>query len=169
MGNALSSQGRYADAEERLREALELVEGDKRLLPRIYVELGTVQLRTSRTAEALVSFEEALKALELNPALRRDPQFVSEIRWTLGNLYYDSRRYTDAASVLREGLPDFPPHLYCHTLITIGNCHFATGKYGAARECYEEVLASDRASGEEKLAAQGAIAGLPPLPPTRVH
>lgn len=172
LGNALRCQGRYAEGETRLREALSLAHVDKRYLPRIYFELGKGQRLSSRSDEALAAFQDALAALEFNPALQKSRAFVGEVKWELGNLYYDAGRHSEAIPAFREALPDILevyPYLYCHTLISLGHCYLVMREYGRAHDCYEEVLASEQASSEEKAVARDALSALPPLPPPRVH
>ncbi len=170
LGNALRSQGRHVEAEERLREALTLVETDRQALPRIHFELGKVYHFSNRTQEAISAFEQALATLHLNPFLRTDRNYIAEIRWELGDLYYDAKRYSEAITALREALPDLPtPYPYFDTLISLGHCYLITRQYPRARECYEEVLASEGASKEEKTTAREGLSRLPPLPPPRVH
>jgi len=172
LANALRCQGRYADAEGRLREALGLVEADRRWLTRVCFEMGKVCRLTNRPEEAVVAFERALGALDVNPFLRGDRGFVAEIRWELGNLYYDAKRYRDAIAAFREVIPDLLeryPELYCGTLIYLGHCYVLTGQHGKAQDCFQEVLASEQASNEEKAAAQEWLSSLPPLQPPRVH
>ncbi len=168
IGNALRFLSRYADAEEILCEALGLVEADKRRLPMIYFELGKVHRLTNHPAEAVTAFEHALKALDFSPIMRRDRVFVTETQWELGNSYYDVNRYGEAIAPFREalqGLPEVYPYLYCHTLVSLAHCYLATRQHANARDCYEEVLASEQASLEQKGLAQEGLSCLPPLPP----
>jgi tetratricopeptide (TPR) repeat protein len=172
IGNALRCLRRYTDAGESLREALALVEVDRRRLPMIYFELGKVHRLTNHPEEAVTAFEQALKALDLSPIMRRDRVFVTETRWELGNSYYDVKGYEKAIAAFREALRDLPevyPYLYCHTLLSLGHCYLATRQYAGARDCYEEVLASEQASREEKETAQEGLSRLPPLPPPTIH
>jgi len=170
IGRALCSQGQYAQAERRLREALELVEADAQLLPRVYFELGRVQRLSERPEVAVESFEQAMTALGLGPHLPRDQELDREINWELGNLYYDAGRFADAIAAFRNALPGLPePYPYFDTLISLGHCYLIIGHYERARECYDEVLASEKASKEEKATAQDGLSRLPPLPPPRIH
>lgn len=171
IGSALRSDSCYAQAEECLKRALTLVEADRRVLPKIHFELGKVYRLTSCPEEATVAFEQGLAVLDVNPLLRADRDFVTEIRWELGYLYYEAKRYGEAINSFREvlrGLPD-ESYPYYNTLASLGQCYLATGQYVEARECYEEALAAEHASKEEKEAAQEGLSRLPPLPPRRVH
>lgn len=170
LGSALRSEGRYAEAEGRLREALDTVEADRRALPRVYFELGMVQRLTNRPEEAMVSFERALAALDFNPALRADRDFLAEVKWELGHLYYSAGRYREAISAFREALPNLPePYPYWYALTSLGHCYLASRQDAQARDCYEEVLAAERASDEDKAAAREGLSRLPPAPPPTIH
>jgi tetratricopeptide (TPR) repeat protein len=171
IGSALRSDSRYAQAEDCLKRALTLVEADRRVLPNIHLELGKVYRLTSRPEEATVAFEQGLAVLDVNPLLRADRDFVTEIAWELGYLYYEAKRHGEAINSFREVLRRLPgeSYPYYNTLVSLGQCYLATGQYVEARECYEEALAAEHASKEEKEAAQEGLSHLPPLPPRRVH
>lgn len=172
LGNALRCQGHYAEAEARLREALGMVEVDRRILPRIYFELGKLLRVTNRPGEAVIAFEQALSALDFNLALRRNQDFVGEIRWELGYLYCEAKRYEEAISAFREALSNLVrthAYPYCNALVSLGYCYLMAGQYAKARDCYEEVLASEEASDEERMAAQEGLSRLPPTPPPTIH
>lgn len=172
LGTALRCQGRYGEAQGRLKEALALVEADKRCLPMIHFELGKVYRLANIPEEAVLAFEQALTALGTSRALREDRDSVVQIKWELGNAYYDMGRYDEAVPTFQEVLPEvleIYPYLYWNTLISLGHCYLATGQYAKARDCYEEVAASEQASRDEKAVAQEALSALPPLPPPRPH
>ena len=170
IGRALCFQGHFAEAESRLREALGLATVDEWLLPRICFELGRVQRLAHRPEGAISALEEAVSALHRNRALRSDQDLFAEIKWELGNLYYDARRYGEAISAFCEALSHLPtPYPYFDTLISLGHLYLLTGQYARARDCYQEVLISDQASKEERATAEEGLSRLPPLPPLQVH
>jgi tetratricopeptide (TPR) repeat protein len=171
IGSALRSDSRYAQAEECLKRGLTLVEADRRALPKIHFELGKVYRLTSRPEEAMAAFEQALAVLDVNPLLSADRDFIAEIRWELGYLYYEAKRYGEAIIAFREVLQCLSDksYPYCNTIVSLGQCYLATGHYVEARDCYEEVLATEQASTEEKEIVQEGLSRLPPLPPPRVH
>jgi tetratricopeptide (TPR) repeat protein len=170
IGRALCFQGHFDEAESRLREALGLATVDDRLLPRIYFELGRVQRLANRSDGAMTALEQAVSALHRNRELHSDQDLFAEIKWELGNLYYDAGRYEEAISALREAVPHLPaPYPYFDTLISLGHLYLLTGQYARARDCYQEVLISDQASKEERATAEEGLSRLPPLPPPLVH
>jgi tetratricopeptide (TPR) repeat protein len=171
LANALRCQESYTEAEERLREALRMVVADKRMLPRIYFELGKIQRLTDRPEEALITFEQVLAKLEQNPSLRSDRDFISEIKWELGYLYSGAKRYGEAILNFREVLGRLPDqgYPYCNVLVSLGTCYLAVGQYAGARDCYREVLACERASQEERHVAEEGLSRLPPVSGPRTH
>lgn len=172
LGNALRCQGQYLEAEARLKDALELVNVDRRYLTRIYYELGKVRCAANRPDEALVAFKEAVEIAESQSTSRGYRSMLAEMRWEIGNIHYEAERYSEAISAFVSGLPDLIdtfPHLYSNTILALGHSYVLVGQPTKARDCYEELLASEQASREEKAIAQQALSHLPPLPPPRLH
>jgi len=170
IGSALSSDGRYAEAEKRLREALGLAEVDPRGLHRIYFEIGRVLHLTNRPTEALRSFQQALAALEGNPLLRGDRDFIADIKCEVGHILYEAERYGEAISTFAGIISELPrPNPYYYTLVTLGHSYLATGQHAKARDCYEEVLASKEAPDDNKVVAREGLSRLPPPPRRRTH
>ena len=172
LGNALRSQGHLTEAEARLREALDVVTADKRYLARIYYELGKVLRLANRADEALVVFGQALAAADARSVPRGYRSMIAEIQWELGNLHYDAQRYGEALAAFQGALPNLIetfPALYSDTILTLGHCCLATGQHARARDYYEEVLASEHATGDQKAAARDGLSQLPPLSPSKLH
>jgi tetratricopeptide (TPR) repeat protein len=97
---------------------------------------------------------------------------IAEIRWELGNLYYDAERYGEAISAFQAALPDLVetlPSLHSDTYLALGHCYLLTRQHAKARDCYEEVLAHSGASTEQKATAQEGLSRLPSLRPPTVH
>lgn len=140
------------------------------MLPRVYFELGMVYRLTNRSTEALRGFQQALAALEGDPLRRGDRYFFAEIKCNLGHILYDGERYSEALSALSEIVWDLPrPYPYYYTLATLGHCYLAMGQHSKARNCYEEVLASESAPDEDKAAAREGLSRLPPTSGARTH
>lgn len=170
LGDSLICQARFDEAERCLRGALEHVESDRRLTPRIHFGLGKLYRSTGREKEAAESFRSALGALGLNPALLADAQFVAEIKWELANLVFARKSYAEASLLFREAIPHLPaPYPYFDALVCLGHCYLATGEYARARDCYEEVLASQAAAAEERATAREGLSRIPPFARPKAH
>jgi len=160
------------EAEARLREALDVVTADKRYLARIYYELGKVLRLANRDDEALVVFGQALAAADPRSVPRGYRSMIAEIQWELGNLHYDAQRYGEALAAFQGALPNLIetlPALYSDTILILGHCCLATGQHARARDYYEEVLASEHSTGDQKATARDGLSQLPPLSPSRLH
>jgi tetratricopeptide (TPR) repeat protein len=158
-GEALRRERQFVDAERVLNEALQNVEIDKGMLPRIHFELGSTYRAAGQLVEARESFVEAFNALDSHPTLRDDPQFLSDIYWNIGGLCYELGDYEKAIKVFEKVLyyHSRDDGGYWNAICWLGNCHEAKGSYDEARTCYKQVLATphttetDRASAREGL------------------
>jgi len=151
---------------------LDLARADKRYTARIYYELGKALRLANRPDEALVAFGHALAAFNLRSPLRGYRSMIAETWWELGNLHYDAQRYGKAIAAFQAALPhllEALPALYSDTILALGHCCLVTGQHARARDYYEEVLASEEATGEQRATAQEGLSQLPPSSRRRVH
>ena len=164
LAEALRCAHRLDEAERAIGEAFRHVEADKGMLPRLYYEKGLIERSTNRSAGACSTFFQAVAALETHPRLRRDPLLVREIHWNLGELYYESRQYKEAAEALQQVVLHYSENepYRSNALLMLGHCHLGTGSYVKARNCYEEVLSVPDAPEADRVAAREGLAALPP-------
>lgn len=171
FAEALRCAKQFTRAEQVAKEALRYVGADKGPLPLLYFTLGLIQRDANRPADARNTFQETLRVVEQNPFVRGDPDFLTQVHWNLGELYYESGEYGEAAAAFEQVLHHHQADDSHHrnALLWLGHCFVATRVHAKARDCYEEVLASPRASEIEKRSAQEGLAALPPPRNQRPH
>ncbi len=120
-------------------------------MTQIYYCMGKMYYEAGWAEEAGTAFENALKNLHRDPYLKHNPQYVADIYWHIGSMAYDRYEYPRAVSLLSRVLDhvteDHP--YFCDTHITLGHCHLGQGYFEKAREHYNAVLFSPKASPEE--------------------
>ena len=101
LGAVLAAEGKFADSENALRQALALdrAQGDQLAAARSLAQLGNAYLRQKRFAEALPLVEEA--ALIDQDHLGPDHPLIAEDFHDIGLIYLATNRPGDAAKVLR--------------------------------------------------------------------
>jgi tetratricopeptide (TPR) repeat protein len=158
-GEALRVTGQFEKSEGVLKEALNIVKIDERMLPRIHFELGVTYRDGGQLIEARESFVRAFDSLRSIPAMRDDRQFVSDLYWNIASLCYELGEYEKAAAIF-EKILDYhsqdDPH-YWNAMIWLGHCHKATENDAKAHECFERVLESPYASDSDKNSAREGL------------
>lgn len=129
-GFRLQREGRYAEAEERLRRAVERHDG----FSVAWSNLAEVAWRTGRYEEAL---EYRRKAVERLPT-------YAPFHYNLGHLLALMGRHEEARAPLETALALDPVHV--PTYNELGNVLLALGEPRAARETLDQGLLLDRAS-----------------------
>lgn len=156
LADALRLEKRFTEAEQAVVEALRLVEADKGRLPQLYFTLGLIQRAASRPADARRTFEQVLVELKSHPYLHDDPDFLADVCWNLGQLYYELGEYEKAVETFQKVLACYTEDdPYRRDILTwLGQCYHAIGASAAAKDYYEQVLASRYASDAEKASVQ---------------
>lgn len=95
----------------------------------VFSQRAAILARLGRTAEATAAAEQAAAT----PLRTAEDHFLS------GDEFVASRRYADAAPLLREATRLDPTHFWaqCH----LGACHHHMGRAGEARACYSAAVA----------------------------
>lgn len=158
-GEALRRAGQFEEAERILKEALNIVKVDERMLPRIHFELGSIYRDAGQLIEARESFVLAFNGLRSLPTLRDDRQFLSDLYWNIAGLCYQLEDYEKAATIFQEVLQyhSRDESHYWNAVLWLGHCHKAVGSYDKARECFERVLNSPYASDSDKDSAREGL------------
>jgi len=156
LGEACRLAGRLDEAEHAVDEGLRLAEalgGPRQLL---HHTRGLILRAAGRPREACESFEQELAALQANPALRDDPEWLKDVHDNLGDLYYDAGDYEKAMSSFTRFLACLPEEDASHAAVlhVLGQCHVGRGEYVEARRCFRAVVASPSASDEYREAAE---------------
>jgi tetratricopeptide (TPR) repeat protein len=155
---ALQREERFAEAEQAITEAFRYGKNYKSglLHSRLDVELGEIQRSTNRLVESKERFSHALAALKSDPYFHNDTQTLGEVYFNLASVCYELGEYEDAVSfyneVLRCDTKDGPS--YWTALYWLGRSYEATEDHSKARDCYAEVLASSRATEDDKALAE---------------
>ena len=154
---ALQRKERFVDAEQAIAEAFRYGKNYKAgLFHTLHMELGTIQRFTNRLPESRRSFEQALSALKSDPYFHSDAEILGEIHFNLATTCYELGEFQEAISgyseVLRCHSKDIPA--YWTALYWLGRSYEATEDHPKARDCYSEVLASPRASEDDKTLAR---------------
>ena len=159
-GNALCAAGRFGEAEQTIEEALRSADEYKSLLANLYSELGRIQWRMKRLAEAQQTFQKALFALAADPYRNRKAHLLKDVYMNLAGVYYELGDLRGAAATYQEvvesTIESDPDH--CGAQLWLGRCYEETGAHADARTCFEKVFILPTASEEEKLGARGGIA-----------
>lgn len=150
-GEALRKRGQSVESERVLKEALQMVKVDERMLPRIHFELGSTYRSAGQPMEARESFVLSFEALRSHP-LRDDRLFLSDLYWNIAELCYELQHYEKAVTIFQEV---FRYHSeedgqYWNAMIWLGYCYKATGNHDKARECFQTVLKSPYSSEADK-------------------
>ncbi len=84
------------EGEDVIREALERARSYKTILPNLYIELGAIQSVTNRLADAQLTFQQALAALEADPYKDRKGNLYGEVYKNLGAVCFELGKYEEA-------------------------------------------------------------------------
>ncbi|RYE80846.1 MAG: tetratricopeptide repeat protein, partial [Hyphomicrobiales bacterium] len=122
---ALAQAGRFAEAAESYRRALDLAPD----APGVHNNLGNVLRELGDTDGAVQSYE---------AALRLSPNYV-EARTNLGVALVSAERYGEAVAAYRQALGLDPNHL--PALANIGNALLVIGEHREALAAYDRALA----------------------------
>jgi tetratricopeptide (TPR) repeat protein len=160
---ALQGEERFVEAERAIAEAFEYGKNYKSgLLYRLYVERGNILRFTNRLPESKSSLEQALAVLKSDPYFHTDAEVLGEIHFNLATVCYELGEFQDAISAYGEVLhchnKDVPA--YCTALYWLGRSYDALEDYPKARDCYAEVVASSRATEDDKVLARKELAWL---------
>jgi molecular chaperone DnaK len=123
-GWSLYKQGRYAEAEAALREAIRLDPN----LATAHGNLGAVLQATKRVAEAESEYRTAIR---LNRSL-------SAVHNNLGSLLWESKRYPEAETALREAIRLDPGLAQAHN--NLGNVLDDTRRWREAETAYRDAI-----------------------------
>lgn len=170
LTEALRREGRLGEAQYLVEETLERL-SDPLKSPRLNFELALIY-RAANRAEAARDMLEQLRAnLRSHPVLKDDSHFLTNVHFNLGELYYESGSYHQAAEafeqILRSNREDNAWRR--NALLWLGHCYAEIGRYDEARACYNQVLASPNPSEAEKHAARQGISCLPQRPRESQH
>jgi molecular chaperone DnaK len=128
-GWSLYEQGRYAEAEGALREAIRL---DPSLVA-AHSHLGLVLQATKRVADAESAYRTAILLNQLNPAVHAN----------LGSLLRELKRYPEAEAALREAIRLNPGFATAHN--NLGTVLGDTRRLREAETAYREAIRLDPA------------------------
>jgi tetratricopeptide (TPR) repeat protein len=138
-------------------------------------EYWNIRLRLGYCYEALSEYHKATNCfediIESRDASELDKKSAERARARIGaKLFYENGDYEDAAAGFRKVLqyPEDVPDRRA-ALLSLGRCYIAMKEYDRARESYEEVLASDNASEDEKTSARAGLSQLAALPKKSLH
>ncbi|MBA2526367.1 MAG: tetratricopeptide repeat protein [Pyrinomonadaceae bacterium] len=147
-GETALTEGRYEDAIEELKKAVNQGEGDP---GRSQHALGLAYLKLDRREEAIATFKEAI---------RLRPNFA-EAHYDLGRAYYESGEFATAAAPLEEAIrlnPDF-----FDALIVLGNTYQHSGLHTKSVDVLRKatLLRPDASDAKGALGAAFLLAGQP--------
>lgn len=160
---ALHQEERFAEAEQAITQAFQFGQKYKSgLFHRLHIERGKILRFTNRLTESKRSFEQALAVLKSDPYFHSDAEILGEIHFNLATVCYELGEFQDAISgyseVLRCHTKDVSVYwtgLYWH-----GRSYEATKDFPKAGDCYSEVLASPRATEDDRTLARNALTWL---------
>jgi Tfp pilus assembly protein PilF len=127
LGRQLLIEGREAEAEPHLREALRL----RPVTPLTHYNLAIVLERTGRLEEAVREYEQAIA---------QNPDYLEALN-NLGALLVRMGRYADALRPLGRALARQPVYSFAH--FNAGQALEGLGRTGEAAQQYEEALRDD--------------------------
>lgn len=160
---ALRDKERFAEARERLTEALQYTRAYRGAAANIYLALGLIERAANDLPKAHQVLQEALSRGRLDPAMRADSRFLRDTYQNIGFVSYELGRHGDAAKALDEALAHCQSSdpVRAGIVLVQGHCQSALGRDADARRSYEGVLASPAVSEEDKESARSALALLP--------
>jgi len=162
QAGALRIDGKFKEAEEVIRETLERARSYKTILPNLYIELGLTQTATNRLADAQLTFQQALAALDGDPYKERKGHLYGEVCKNLGALCFEMGKYEEAVVQLKECLRYFAQddYNYWNALLWLGHSYKSTESDDKARDLFKDLLASPHATGNDKGSAQKGLGEL---------
>lgn len=161
LSEALRRQRRYQEARAVAEEAVAAATG----VAASFLALSTkaaVEVDAHELGPARETIARASALLPTHPFLARDLRTLTDTAWRLAETSYDLQRYEEAGEALTRilSLHAADDSDRRRALLLLGHCHLALGRNAPARQYYEEVLRSPRASGEETQTALNALAKL---------
>jgi tetratricopeptide (TPR) repeat protein len=145
LGYLLSRSGKSEEAGEVLRTALNSAKSRGRQNPRIYHELGLVQLALGRPREAVEYFEQALQIIKSDKYLRRDRDYVSTLNMGIASAFYELGEHRAEAEVYRKILRTLgenePNYWICR--LSLAQCDIGLKNFEDARENLEGIIKSE--------------------------
>ena len=132
LGGVATLEGRWEEAESALRSALRVAPYGPALS-----NLGTLQFRQRRLAEAARTFEQAAQVSPRNGYIRRN--LAASYYWAPGERHRAADAYRQAAALLEEerGVDPENPGL----LVLLADCYAMLGQADLARRLAREALA----------------------------
>jgi tetratricopeptide (TPR) repeat protein len=117
LAEALRLEGRSADAEQAIQEALRCKEAGSYLFPYLYMGLGLIRRAAQNPSAAADAFEQALRYLTRDPLLRSDPESLRVIYGSLAEIWHDGGEYGRAVGALQAlgGHPRLASHGHLKT------------------------------------------------------
>jgi tetratricopeptide (TPR) repeat protein len=157
---ALRNEDRLDEAQQTLKEALHYAETDQGSLAELYFELGSIQRLTNCLTDAKESFQKALRIVTSPPKARASDEFLAEIQWNLGSIYYDLGEYMQARAAYEEVIErsDQNAALRSDAMLWLGHCLYRSGNYSEAHEAYLNFLAPPQTSEERRAEASEGLA-----------
>lgn len=160
LAEALRNAERFAEAHQKLKEALKCAKKYKTVLAKLYSELGITQCQMRHLREAQQTFRQAILALEADPYRHSKSNIFGVIYmslaaacYELGDLRGAEAAYEEVVNTQHEDSP-----YYCGAQLGIGHCYQAARTYAKAQTCFERVLASPSATEVERLDAKDNLA-----------
>ena len=141
---------RYGEAEEHLRQSLEIYTelGDAIGCARAHLNLGILAERQGRYQSALRHAEQAFDLFEAAGNLGGKANALNNIGWYHGQLgdFQSALDYCQRALVLQQQVGN--RYWQAHTWDSLGYAHFRLGRQPEAIRCYEQALALWREAAE---------------------
>jgi len=158
-GQALSTKGQFLEAERVLKEALECVRIDERMLPLVHSELGSTYRNAGHFFEARESFVLAMNALRALPTIGNNRHMLSQLYSQIAELCYELEEHDKATRIFETVLQYHSESdlEYWTAVNWLGHCHNAEGNYDKARECFDRVIKSPYASDLDKQSARQGL------------
>lgn len=133
--------GRYAQAEETIRMALEVAKGaDERRQALLLIQLARLQLDQERYSEAKQLLEKLADNLDRSGL----DALSASCRYYLGNIAFHEENYEEALELHQEALERRQKQklnrVAGNSLTSLGAVYLALGNYPQALKCYREAL-----------------------------
>jgi len=152
--------GEYAPATRAFESLLDHYRDDDPDRRKVLRWLGDCCYFLGDFAGARERYEEVLASPRVSDAERADFRDLADR--SVARFLYDAGQYAEAADAFKrvlDRLSDDHPE-WCGWLPWLGACYFQVGAYGAARDCYEEVLRAPQATEAEKTNARRGLDAL---------
>ena len=162
LANSFLFARRLGEAEEAVREALQIVTAGEAGLYASYVTLGIILRAAERPGDARSAFERALELIGDRAGIGDMPEYLKMIYQNLGELYYNDGEFERAKPTFLA-LLRLASGSYRHRILNwLGTCSAALGQQVEARHYYRQVLASPDVSKEDRSDAEAGLSNIPP-------